>query len=456
MPVPAPTPDLNELGIEFQEALIRFTVATQATDGEMIAESESRFRAAGVAFNSALMHTARKHSLVAANDNKPIKATPFVLRDPALIPPREFLFGRHYARRYLSATFGAGGGGKSAHSITEQLSMVTGRPLLGGTPFKPLRVWGLNLEDPAVEIERRFAAAALHFGVTAEQIGGRLFTDSGRDQEFVVMKLDGRNTKVCEPVVRQIIAEISARQIDVLVVDPFISTHEVEENDNSRIQQVAALWVRIADESDCSVELVHHITKGNLEVTADSGRGAGALKDKARSVRVINPMTETQAAAANIAEVDAPAFFRVDFGKANLISRTGQPAWRHFASVKLGNGKKSLTYQGDEVGVVEAWEWPTAASLVEDVPPELLAGIKARIGAGNFRESEQSVDWAGHLVGELLGLDTTEPGDKKRVKRMLGAWVSAGEFAIEMRPDARRIQRKHIVPLAASPPQEAG
>lgn len=75
---------------------------------------------------------------VAANDNKPIKATQFVLRDPSLIPPREWLYGRHYARKYLTATFGAGGGGKSANAVTELLSMVTGLPLLGGERAAPL------------------------------------------------------------------------------------------------------------------------------------------------------------------------------------------------------------------------------------------------------------------------------------------------------------------------------
>ena len=52
------------------------------------------------------------------------------------------------------------------------------------------------------------------------------------------------------------------RQIDVLIVDPFISAHEVDENDNSKIQQAAALFVRIAGETNAAVEIVHHVKKG--------------------------------------------------------------------------------------------------------------------------------------------------------------------------------------------------
>lgn len=397
--------------------------------------------------------------LKAANDNAPsakqtatqVRATPFVLIDPATIPKREWLFGRHYVRKYVTATFGAGGGGKSAHAVTEALSMATGRPLLDGPLQRPLRIWYINLEDPADEIARRFGAAAKHFSVTKDQIGDRLFTDSGRDQTFVVMRQDGRTTKVCEPVVQSIISEIKANKIDVLIVDPFVSTHEVEENDNTRIQQVAAQWVRIADEGNCAVELIHHVTKGNLEITADSGRGAGALKDKARSVRVINPMSEAEAGNAGLGKEEATSYFRVDFGKANLGKQGGKSAWHRFVSVALGNGKGILS-MGDEIGVVESWQWPSAQSVVEDVPTELLAGIKARLGAGSYRESDQSGDWAGHLVGQLVGLDTSIPTEKKRVKRMLTAWIVSGELAVEMRPDSKRTLRKHIVP-SASPPQ---
>jgi hypothetical protein len=62
----------------------------------------------------------------------------------------------------MSETIGIGGGGKSLHAIAETLAMMSARPLLGHYPPSALRVWRINLEDPGVETERRFAAAALH------------------------------------------------------------------------------------------------------------------------------------------------------------------------------------------------------------------------------------------------------------------------------------------------------
>lgn len=55
-----------------------------------------------------------------------LRATPFSLTDPASLPLRDWLFGGHLVRRYATASVGPGGGGKTAHSISEALSMVPG------------------------------------------------------------------------------------------------------------------------------------------------------------------------------------------------------------------------------------------------------------------------------------------------------------------------------------------
>lgn len=395
----------------------------------------------------------RRKKIVAANDNQ-IRATLFALRDPVEIPEREWLYGRHYIRRFLTQTVGAGGSGKSANAVTETLAMATGRPLLDpdGPLAAPLRVWYLNLEDPFDEIERRFVAAAKHFNVTAEQIGDRLYTDSGRDQEFVIMRQEGREFRVCEPLIEGMIGEIDRRQIDVVIIDPFVSSHEVPENDNGLIQRVAKAWLRVADSAACCIELVHHVVKGDGLVTADSSRGGGALKDKARSLRTVNGMTSTEATKAG---VDNPAdYFRIDFGKANLAKRSGRSDWRRFVSVPLMNGK-GLVKTGDEVGVVESWRWPTpdiiaeraateASAIVADVPADTLAGLKVRLENGQYKASDQAKQWAGCVVAEILGLDPK--ADRKRIAEMLTAWIDLGELEIVDLPDHRRHLSPHVKP----------
>jgi hypothetical protein len=69
-------------------------------------------------------------------------------------------------------------------------------------------------------------------------------------------------------------------RIDVLILDPFVKTHSVSENDNAAIDSVARKFNDIAESADCSIELAHHVRKasnfGRAEVTADGWQSFAA------------------------------------------------------------------------------------------------------------------------------------------------------------------------------------
>jgi hypothetical protein len=223
----------------------------------------------------------------------PIVATPFAWRDEASIPPRKWLYGRHLLRRFVSVDVAAGGTGKSSVKIGEAMAMACGRDLYGVPVHDgPLTVWLYNLEDPAEEIERRIHATAKWFRIAQADVAGRLYVDSGRDQRCIIATETEYGARIAQPVYEQIKQQLTERRIDVLTIDPFVSSHEVSENDNRAIDAVVKAWGRLADECNCSINLVHHVRKGNgQEANADSARGAKALVDAARSVVVFNRMT---------------------------------------------------------------------------------------------------------------------------------------------------------------------
>jgi AAA domain-containing protein len=115
-----------------------------------------------------------------------IAATPYVWRDPASIPPRDFLYDDQIIRRYVSGVVSMGGVGKTSEVQVEIAAMITGRDLLGVKPKHPYRVWYINLEDPRDEIERRMAAIFKHYEIKPTDIDNHLFTDSGRDRNFII------------------------------------------------------------------------------------------------------------------------------------------------------------------------------------------------------------------------------------------------------------------------------
>jgi AAA domain len=59
-----------------------------------------------------------------------ITPTRFVWRDPSLIPRRQWLYGKHYIRKFVSATFAPGGLGKTSLVLVEAVAMASGRALL--------------------------------------------------------------------------------------------------------------------------------------------------------------------------------------------------------------------------------------------------------------------------------------------------------------------------------------
>ena len=49
-------------------------------------------------------------------------------------------------------------------------------------------------------------------------------------------------------------AALVAQHIDVLILDPFVKTHGVSQNDNGEIERVARKLNDIAEAADCSIE----------------------------------------------------------------------------------------------------------------------------------------------------------------------------------------------------------
>ncbi len=347
---------------------------------------------------------------------KDIAATPFNWTDPTKIPLRQWLYRPHYIRKFLSCTISTGGVGKSSLTIAEALAMATGKSLLGVAPQQALRVWYWNGEDPFDELQRRFAAACIHYSISKKDIGDHLFVDSGRTLPIVIAEDSRTGVHVAEPLIGEIIQTLRANKIDVLIIDPFVACHRVTENDNSGIERVAKALAHIADAADCAIMIVHHSKKtGGNEATVDDSRGASALLAATRTARTLNTMNKTEAELLGVDMADRRQHFRSDVGKANLTKPAENADWFKIESTALGNGVNG----GDEIGVVGRWVTP------EDVHPRVGAeGIRKIQAAlrmkGPWREDRRSrvERWVGEAFAEALDLDIT--------KKTIVDWASKG------------------------------
>ncbi len=351
-----------------------------------------------------------------------ITARPFRWRDPATFPRRSWLYGRHLVRKFLSCTVAPGGVGKSSLVLVEAVAMATGHPLLGVKIAKPLVVWVINLEDPLEELERRVLAILIAYRIHPDELGGRLFLNSGRDAKVVIASTTKAGTLVAVPVVDALKAEIRAKRADVVVVDPMVKSHRVPENDNGAVDMVCTAFAGIADECDCAIDLVHHVRKTNgAEVGVEDGRGASALLAAARSARALNRMTQAEAETAGVD--DARLYFRAEIGKGNLAPLE-KATWFRLRSVPLGNGDPRVPVDdGDRVGVAESWAWPDALA---DLTTGDLLRVQRAVKDGRWRLDAQSAEWVGRAVAGVLGLDLDAKADRARIASLLKTWITSG------------------------------
>jgi len=384
--------------------------------------------------SAAEQREAREAQAEAAEAQKvALEPKPFVLGDASKIPPREWVYGRHYIRKFLSVTVAPGGTGKTAITLAEAVAMATGRSIMG-VETEPRRVWVWNLEDPLEELQRRIAGIAQHHNITQDDLGDRLLVNSGRDEPLIIAEQAG-GANVLTPAADALTHHIKAMNVDVVIVDPFVSSHHLSENDNKAIDMVVKRWAQVANDANCSIELVHHVRKGNgmQEATVSDARGASALVDAARHVRRLQRMTAEEARNAGIDEDQFWRYSREGDSKDNLAPPSGDSTWRQMVSVELPNG--------DSVGVSEPWSWPDAFS---DVTRSDLESVQRRVASGEWRENPRAKDWVGIAVAEALNLDAADSYNKAKIRQLLKIWIENGALRVTEQPDKHRKMRAFV------------
>jgi hypothetical protein len=196
----------------------------------------------------------------------PFVLSPFKSFDPAGLPPREFLYSKHYQRRTVGGTVAPGGTGKSSLVMAESVSMALGLDLLNNKqPLeRPLRVWYHNGEDNMDELKRRLAAICQHYEISLNDLlmGGSFFMTSGNEVPLrVAQSYSQLQVQTDHRLIKCIAEQIGDNKIDVANFDPLVTLHAVSENDPGKMDGVIRIFSKIADTQNCAIDLSHHTRK---------------------------------------------------------------------------------------------------------------------------------------------------------------------------------------------------
>lgn len=375
------------------------------------------------------------------------EAAPFVWRDPSTLPRRQFLYGFELRRRQLSAVIAPGAAGKTTLKVGRAICMALGRDLLGHRVWNgPHRVWLWNLEDEMEEVEKTVHAFLKLWNIDPDDLGGRLFINGADSVGSAGLRLAREESfggfKIQRPVSESLIDELRRLKIDYLDIDPFVSSHSVDENSNQAIDAVAKEWLRIAQEANAAVCLAHHLRKSTgTEFTANDARGAGAMINAARSVLVLQRMSHDAAQEFKIPECDRKRYFCVYDDKNNKAPPAAKAEWFEFTGVGLGNGDESGPE--DSIGAITRWQAPDTFG---GVTAKQLLDIQRLIDMSpdKARKHSKSSAWVGKVVAHVLDRNLDETGEAQVINKMILTWCSNGALRSVERKDARGEVREYV------------
>lgn len=378
-------------------------------------------------------------------------ARPVPMPDACAIPPREWLLGTRLVRRFVSLLVAPGGVGKSALAVATAVSLAAGRNILGEHVHHSVPCWLMNLEDPADELNRRLAACMALHGIGPAELRGRLFTHTGRDRRLVMA--EAAEGGVAFPDQEAVLGQVRERGIGLVVVDPFVKSHALDENSNIQMDLAVTAWAEVADQGGCAVLLVHHTRKvpAGGDGGADAARGAKAVVDAARSAVLLTPMEREEAAQLDVPEAERWRYVRMDDAKANLAPRGAAARWLRLDTVPLGNATEAYL-NGDQVAAVKRWEpvSPWAGHTVEELNRVLDVIAEGPVKGSRWAPHRRGTvldRWGGKPLMAILGVS------EAMAAVMLATWLRSGLLeAVTYRDPHQRRDRHGLQVVDAKRP----
>ena len=215
--------------------------------------------------------------------------------------------------------------------LSVAVAVATGRSILGCHLVVPKQrnVLLLTNEDPESITHQRLGAIYLYHGITKEETRDRLFIRSGYGFPFRIAN-SKKETKVgMTPEVNDIIQFCIEHEIGLIAIDPYVSLHDVSENDNTSQNKVVEILKYINVKTNAGLLIATHVpkTKDGSEAHAgdmDAIRGASAIKDGMRAVHTLSAMSKKTMDDNGIEYAIGNSLIRLDDAKQNY----GPKSWK--------------------------------------------------------------------------------------------------------------------------------
>jgi hypothetical protein len=341
------------------------------------------------------------------------------------LSPREFIYHKWYMKGAITILIAPGGRAKSSLTLSQAIDVSCGVDRLGAKLVRPRPVFLYNAEDPIAELERRAEAYMVFHDFTNEQkqlVQRNLHLQSGADGLLLFATQDRSDVITNEALVKSLVDYILLHKIELVILDPLVTLHNVQENDNTGMTQVADVFKRIVSATNVAMLIAHHsrkVQRGSGALDANDGRGAVAVINSARIVMNINDVGSQEKAAEFQITDDLWRYIIVSTGdKTNLSARDQSVFVFRLNSVLADNATDE--YEADNTVAISQHLFVRKVGLGDDETLEVLAALDkpqpvgVNPGHGNY---------IGRLIADAADWNFDGKNVRADIKAVIASWL---------------------------------
>lgn len=288
-----------------------------------------------------------------------------------LIPVEQWIVHRLLMRDEAAILAGPGAAGKSTFAITLAVHGAAGISLGNYHIPRPFKTVVYNFEDDRHTMEAKVYAACATYNLDPAIVFPKILLWPGREQRFRVMRKDGTWAMAD---IREVARLVVGGGFDVMVLDPLVSLHGEDENDNVAMGEVMEAVNGLARLAKAAVLALHHTSKGQRQAgSADAVRGAGNIVNAVRLAATLYPADDADATVYGLGPEARAVYARLDDAKVNAARTELKPTWLQRQNFPLPSGRNVYSFNLAEIAASVKGEAQLMASI--------LASYMDRVGS---------------------------------------------------------------------------
>jgi len=191
--------------------------------------------------------------------------------------PRDYIV-TNFVKKIVAALVAQGGTGKSFFTLQMAIQVASGKKITHlSNEFGLKKVVYITKEDGIEEVQNRMISIQKQFNLNPKEL-------QNLEENFIPVEVEDRsaNTAVTEMLFVEQIADY-AKWADLIVFDTLSRFHYLDESRAGEMSQVMSQFEAIANDNNCGVMYVHHVSKASGgELSQASARGSALLIDNSR------------------------------------------------------------------------------------------------------------------------------------------------------------------------------